>query len=181
MATESDREKKSDREVKAEVERRLEEIAELREQAHGQALAFSAATEEQLSKKIRGETGNSPYIYAQSWTSGTSGGTTAYYWQWVANPDATYYYPVFTTIFFGLANFLADVGEALDARDTRWPYVSSDGVSLPAGGTLNPKFSYTTPVGLPHGTYLGNAILWRGQYHDIGQYFDRGLFQVTLT
>jgi len=181
MARDPDREKRSDREVKAELERRLQEIAQLREQAQGQGLAFSAPTEEQLSKKVRGETANSPYIYAQSWTSGTSGGSTAYYWQWVANPDAAYYYPVFTTIFFGLANFLADVGEALDARDTRWPYVSSDGVVLAQGGTTNPKFTYTTPVGLPPGTYLGNAVLWRGDYHDVGQYFDRGLFQVTLT
>jgi hypothetical protein len=87
---------------------------------------------------------------------------------------------VFTTIFFGLGNFLADVGEALDGRDARWPYVSSDSVVLPAGGTINPKFTYSTPIGLPAGTYLGNAVLWRGEYHDIGQYFDRGLFQITL-
>jgi hypothetical protein len=87
---------------------------------------------------------------------------------------------VFTTIFFGLANFLADLGEALDARDGRWPYVSSAGAVLSAGGTINPQFSYMTPVGLPVGTYLGNAVLWRGDYHDQGSYFDRGLFPVTL-
>jgi hypothetical protein len=173
--------KKSDREAKAELERRLEEIAQLQQQAHGQGLAFSAPTEEQLMKKIRGESGNSPYIYSQSWTSGTSGGSTAYYWLWAANPDPAGYYPVFVTIFFGLANFFADLGEGIDARDTRWPYISSDGVVLSAGATTNPRFMYTTPVGLPAGTYLGNAVLWRGDHHDRGQYFDRGLFPITLT
>jgi hypothetical protein len=173
--------KKSDREVKAEVERRLEEIAQLREQAQGQGLAFSAPTEEQLTKKVRAETGKSPYIYSQSWTSGTSGGSTAQYWLWASNPDPASYYPVFASIFFGLANFLTDLGEGIDARDTRWPYVSSEPVGLPSGGTINPRFTYTTPVGLPAGTYLGNAVLWGGGIHDLGQYFDRGLFWVRLT
>jgi hypothetical protein len=173
--------KKSDREVKAEVERRLEEIAQLREQAQGQGLAFSAPTEEQLTKKVRGESGNSPYIYSMMWTSGTSGGSTAQYALWAANPDPAGYYPVFASIFFGLANLLTDLGEGIGARDTRWPYVSSEGLTLPSGGTFNPRFTYTTPVGLPVGTYLGNAVLWRGEYHDIGQYFDRGLFPVRLT
>jgi hypothetical protein len=172
---------KSDREVKAEVERRLEEIAQLREQAQGQGLAFSAPSEEQLTKKVRGETGNSPYIYSQSWTGAASGGSPGYYALWAANPDPVGHYSVFATIFFGLANFLSDLGAGIGARDTRWPYISSEGVALPSGGTINPRFTYTTPVGLSAGTYLGNAVLWRGDYHDIGQYFDRGLFPVRLT
>jgi hypothetical protein len=173
--------KKSDREVQAEVERRLEEIAQLREQAQGQGQAFSAPSEEQLTKKIRAESGNSPYIYSESWTSAATGGSIAYYSLWAANPDSTPHYSVFTTIFFGLANFFTDLGEGIDARDSRWPYISSDGLMLPVGGTINPRFTYTTPVGLPAGTYLGNAVLWRGDYHDIGQYFDRGLFPVRVT
>jgi hypothetical protein len=30
------------------------------------------------------------------------------------------------------------------------------------------------------GTYLGNAVLWRGDFFDAGTSFDRALFSVTL-
>jgi hypothetical protein len=172
--------KKPDREVKQELERRLAEIEQLKQDASSRGMAFSAPTEEQLAQKIRGETGNSPYIYSQSWTSGTSAGNPAYYTVYAANPDPTGHYPVFATIFFGLGNFLDDLGEAVDARDMRWPYVSSEAAYVGPGGNMTAAFSYTTPTGLPRGTYVANAILWRGNYHDRGVYFDRGLFYVTL-
>jgi hypothetical protein len=173
--------RKSEKEVKDEVQRRLEEIGHLKEHAQQQGLAFSSATEEQLAKKIRGETAKSPYIYSQSWTSGTTSGSAASYRVWVANPDPTAYFPVYVTVFFGLANFFDDLSEALDARDGRWPYLSSPRTFLTAGGTMSPVFNYTTPTGVPAGTYLGNAVLWAGDWHDRGTYFDRGLFDVALT
>ncbi|MDQ3821735.1 MAG: hypothetical protein M3321_00655 [Actinomycetota bacterium] len=166
--------------VAEEVERRLLEIEQLKQDAAARGLAFSAPTREQLEKKIRRETGQSPYIYSMSWTSGTSAGSPAYYNLYAANPDPTGYYPVFVTIFFGLANFFDDLSEAVDARDVRWPYVSSEPTYVAAGANLAASFSYTTPSGLPKGTYVANAVLWAGQYHDKGVYFDRGLFYVTL-
>ena len=172
---------KSQRDVKQEVDRRLEEIAQLKEQAQQQGLAFSSPTEEQLSKKIRGETSKSPYIYGQAWTSGTTIGSPATYQVWVANPDPAAYFPSYVTIFFGLANFLDDLGEALDARDGRWPYVSSARTFLAAGATMSPLFKYTTPAGIPAGTYLGNSVVWQGDWHDQGAYFDRGLFDIALS
>jgi hypothetical protein len=60
---------------------------------------------EELKKKIRGETSKSPFIYAQSWVSGTSPGATAYYTVHVSNPDPVAYFPFYATIFFGLGNF----------------------------------------------------------------------------
>src|SRR5712691_10564553 len=97
------RRKKSDQEVKEELERRLEEIEVLKQQAQRQGLAFSAPSREQLEKKIRGETSNSPYIYSMSWTSGTLLGNPAYFQVWMANPDPTAYGPVFVSVFFGVA------------------------------------------------------------------------------
>lgn len=172
--------KKSEREVKEELERRLAEIAQLKEDASARGLAFSSPPEEKLAQKIREESGESPYIYAQSWTSGTYPGSSAYYNLYAANPDPTGHYPVFVTIFFGLGNFLDDLGEAVDARDMRWPYVSSESSYLAPGANMTAAFSYTTPTGLPRGTYVANSVLWRGDYHDKGVYFDRGLFYVTL-
>jgi hypothetical protein len=172
--------KKPDREVKAELERRLEEIELLRAQAQQQGLAFSAPQPEQLEKKIRGDTADSPYIYGMSWTSGTAPGTAAYFSASVANPDPGGYYPVFVSVFFGVANFFDNIADGIVGRDDRWPYLSSAPFTLGAGGTSTPSFNYTTPTTVPRSTYLGNAVLWRGEFHDKGAYFDRGGFYVTL-
>ena len=173
--------KRPDREVREELERRLEEIEVLRQQAQQQGLAFSAPTREQLEKKIRGESADSPYIYSMGWTSGTAPGSAASYQVWISNPDGAGYYPVFVSVFFGVANFFDNIADGIIARDDRWPYLSSPPFSLAAGATATQSFSYTTPSTVPRSTYLGNAVVWRGELHDKGLYFDRGLFYVTLT
>jgi hypothetical protein len=172
--------KKPDREVKQELERRLEEIELLRQQAQQQGLAFSAPTSEQLEKKIRGEAADSPYIYSMSWTSSAAPGSAAYYQVWMSNPDAVGYYPVFVSVFFGVANFFDSIADGIIARDDRWPYLSSPPFSFAAGATATQSFNYTTPSTVPRSTYLGNAVVWRGEFHDKGVYFDRGLFYVTV-
>ncbi len=173
---------RDEQDVRREVEQRREEIALLREAAQQQGRAFSGLSEEALVSKVRGESSNSPYIYAQSWSSATAPGTTAYYSVYVANPDPGGYYPLFVAIFFGAANFLDDIGEGLSGRDTRWPYLSSPPFVLAGGGaTTTQNISYTTPTGVPPSTYVGNSVLWRGMFHDIGSYLDRGLFYVTLS
>jgi hypothetical protein len=167
-------------EIRREVDQRLQELEYLRQQAVGRGLKFTALTEEELTRKASRETARSPYIFAQGWTSGTTPGSTANYTVSVANPDPDGYYPLFVTIFFGLANFLTDVGGGPPGRNPEWPYVSSEAFSLLSGQSANQSFTYTTPTTVPLGTYLGNAVFWRGEYHDQGSYLDRGLFEVTL-
>lgn len=178
---------KAENEIEKEVEQRMREIEMLEREARERGLSFSAPDREQITKKIRRETSKSPYIYAQSWTSGTSPGTSAYYSVYVSNPDPGGYYPVFASIFFGAgANFLddGDLAEALaDGNfnsDGRWPYMSSPPFSLASGATANQQFAYAVPA-VPLTTYIGNCVIWGGQYHDRGQYFDRGLFYITLS
>jgi hypothetical protein len=170
--------RKSATAVKEELKQRLEEIEVRREQALSRGLAFASPTEEQLTKKIRGESGNSPYFYFESYTSGTYAGTPAYYQGGFANPDPGYH-SAFVTIFFGLANFAADISEGFDARDSAWPYVSAEPVYLSPGGTGTATFNYTVP-NVSKGTYLGNAVLWEVNYFDVGKYFDRAAFAITL-
>jgi hypothetical protein len=86
---------------------------------------------------------------------------------------------VFVTIFFGLANIAADISEGFDARDFSWPYVSADSVYLAPGATGTATFNYTTPL-VNRGTYIGNAVLWELNNFDVGTYFDRAAFDVTL-
>lgn len=172
--------KKTAEEVKREVAQLKEEIEALRERAREQGQAFSALDEEQLTKKVRGETSKSPFIYAQGWTSGTSPGSAAQYTVYVRNPDPTAYFPFYVTIFFGLGNFF-DIGQAWIGRDKRWPEFSSDRTYLSANSNQSFAFSYTVPTGLPLGTYNGNSVLWEGEWHDVGTAFDRGSFDVKLS
>jgi hypothetical protein len=63
--------RKTEEEVKREVAHLKDEIEALKEQARERGHGFSSLNEEQLTKKVRGETSKSPFIYSQSWTSGT--------------------------------------------------------------------------------------------------------------
>jgi hypothetical protein len=172
-------EKKSAEVVKRQVAQLREQIEVLKEQAREQGQAFSALDDDQLTKKELGETSNSPFIYAQSWTSGTSPGSTASYTVYVRNPDPVGYYPVYATIFFGLGNFFG-VDQAWNGRDQRWPQSSSERTLLPANSDRSFSFTYTVPTGLPSGTYNGNSVVWRGDWHDVGVAYDRGSFDLKL-
>jgi hypothetical protein len=172
--------KKTAEEVKREVDELKKQIEALKEQAREQGQAYSSLDDEQLTKKVQGETSNSPFIFAQSWTSGTTPGSAANYTVHVRNPDPNAYFPFYATIFFGLGNFF-DTGQAWAGRDKHWPEFSSDRTFFPANSNLSFSFSYTVPSGLPLGTYNGNSVLWRGDFHDVGAVFDRGSFDVKLS
>jgi hypothetical protein len=172
--------KKTAEAVKREVGQLKEQIEALKERAREHGQAFSSLNEEQLTKKVKGETSKSPFIYAQSWISGTTPGSTANYTVYVHNPDPTAYFPFYVTIFFGLGNFFA-VDQGWIGRDKRWPEFSSDRTFFPANSDLSFSFTYTVPLGVPLGTYNGNSVLWRGEFHDVGAAFDRGSFDVKLT
>lgn len=174
--------KKTEDEVKKEKEKILRDLELMEQETRGRGLSFSRLTEEQLVKKLRGETANSPFITGQGWTSGTTPGNAASYSVSVYNPDPTGYYPIFVSIFFGLFNFLPneDIGEGIAGYLPAWPYMSTEPFNLASATSANKTFQYVTPSTAPRTTYTGNAILWRGEYHDIGTYYDRGLFNVTL-
>jgi len=174
------KDKKTAEEIKREVSQLKEEIEALREHARGLGRSFSSLDEEQLSKKVRGETSNSPFIFAQSWTSGTTPGSAANYTVHVRNPDPNGYFPIYVTIFFGLGNFFG-ADPAWIGRDKRWPEFSSDRTFLAANSNQSFSFAYTVPTGLPLGTYNGNSVVWRGDFHDVGVAFDRGSFDVKLS
>jgi hypothetical protein len=171
---------KTDEEVQRDVQQRLQEIELLRQEAQLRGLAFTAPSEEELTRKIAGETAQSPFVSGQSWSSTVPQGGSASYTVHVANPDSNGYFPLFATIFFGMANFLRDIGVGPAGRNLKWPYISSPPFSLAAGASASQVFSYQIPAGIPLATYTGNAVLWRGGLHDVGAYLDRGLFWVTV-
>jgi len=174
------KDKKTTEAVKHEVAELKKQIEVLKEQAREQGQAFTSLDEDQLTKKVKGETSNSPFIFGQSWTSGSTPGSAAIYTVHVRNPDPNAYFPFYATIFFGLGNFF-DAGQAWTGRDKRWPEFSSERTFLPANSDRSFSFSYTIPLGLPLGTYNGNSVLWKGDWHDVGVAFDRGSFDVKLS
>ena len=172
--------KKTEEQVKHEVAQLKEEIEVLRQLAREQGRAFSHLSDQQLMRKARGDTAKSPFIFGQSWTSGTSPGSPANYTVSARNPDPIAYFPFYVTIYFGLGNFF-DVPQGWIGRDKRWPEFSSDRTFFSANSNQSFSFDYTVPTGLPHGTYNGNSILWRGDFHDVGIAFDRGSFDVRVS
>jgi hypothetical protein len=170
--------KRSEAQVEEEVKRLLEEIELLREETQRRGLAFASLSEEELTEKIRGETSNSPFFYYQGWTAATAPSSSAYVEIGYKNPDPTFW-QICVTIFFGLANFAADITAALDAQHPSWPYVSVVPTIVAANGSGIAKFNYTTPK-VAKGTYLGNGVLWQPRAFDVGTYLDRSFFEVTL-
>jgi hypothetical protein len=171
---------RSEQDIDREVERLRREIELLKEEAQHRGLSFSSLSEEDLVRKTRGETSRSPFIFAQGWSSGVGPGSSASYSVSLSNPDPTGYFPLYVTIFFGAANFLDDIGEGISGRDLRWPYLTSAAFGLASGATTTRNFQYTIPTNIPLSTYPGNAVFWRGNFHDKGTFFDRGLFDVTV-
>ena len=71
--------KKSAEAVKQEVAHLKQQIEVLKERARELGRAFASLDEDQLTKKVKGETSNSPFMFAQSWTSGAPPGSPAVY------------------------------------------------------------------------------------------------------
>lgn len=170
--------KRSAEELEREVMRLTQEIEMLERVAHEQSLAFSSLSPAQIKSKARGESSHSPYVYAQMWTSAAAPGSAATYRVYVQNPDPDPYFPFYTTIFFGLGNFMG-VGEGWVGRDRRWPEMSSERTLLSAGSSQSFGFDYRVPS-VPLGTYHGNTVIWRGDWHDLGISFDRGSFDMKV-
>jgi hypothetical protein len=163
------------------AKRLLDEIEHQRREAERQGLNFTAPTEEQLRKKMA--KAESPMIVYQSWGNAAPGGTFNYT-VGVHNPDPVRWFWLFVHVFVGLANVAQDVGDAISAVDSRFPTLTQpqfDGLDLDPGVTKPLSFSLAVPAGMHQSNYLGNAILFQSNWHDVGEYLDRGLFVFQVT
>ena len=171
--------KKNAEEIKREVAQLKEEIEALKEQARQQGQAISSLDEDQLTKKVRGETSNSPFMYVVLWTSQIHPGNDARYKAYVHNPEPRQIWPVYVTMFFGLGSVF-DAASAWVGRDKRWPEFTSDQGVLPANSSHSFIQSYTVPTGPPNGMYHANLVLWSGNFQEVNVVFDRTTFAVKL-
>jgi hypothetical protein len=172
---------KDEQAIRQEIERRLQEIQLLEQEAKDQGRRFRFLSEDGLTRKVRRESLDSPFIFGYGWNSSTTPGASATVTVSVANPDPTPQYPVLISLFFDeVSNFLNDVGLGPAGRNLEWPYLSTLPFSLASGGSTSQSFSYHTPTVVTLGTYLGNLVLWRGDFFDQGTYLDRAFFEVTV-
>jgi len=171
---------RSEAELKKALERLLKETEELKERAQKRGFAFASLNEEQLTRKLRGETSKSPFFTAQAWDQFASPGSPCFFLGNYFNPDPQVYL-CFVTIFFGLAGLETNITSALTTRDTQWPYLSTELVTLSSNEIGVADIKYTVPFA-PKGTYIGNAVLWQWSIGGaIGTVYDRATpFYVQL-
>jgi hypothetical protein len=161
--------------------RLLDEIEERRREAEHQRLNFTAPTTEQLRKKLA--SAESPMIVGQSWGNATPDGTINYT-VWINNPDPVQWFWLFVHVFVGPVNVTPDVGGVVSAADERFPRLTMPrfaGLTLGSGATQSLSFSLAVPAGIQRSNYLGNAILFQPDWHDVGKYLDRGGFVFEVT
>lgn len=172
--------KGSQKEVGAHLEKLLEEISTLKKEAEKEKLEFVSLDEKELVKAIKRKSTNSPFPFAQSWSPITFPGGPASYAVSIYNPDPVGR-PLIVSVFFGIANFLDDIGIGIAGRDIRWPCLSTPSISLWSETTTTQNFSYNVPKGTPASFYYGNTVLWSPSYSGQGSYWGRTVFPVRVT
>lgn len=152
-----------------------------RKKAKRKGLHFTAPTDEQLQRKL-GKI-NSPMIVFQSWGDTAAGGTVNYTLG-ISNPDTFTWSNLYVHVFVGPANPVQVLGRALQCVDASFARLTQPdffGLSVGSGATESLSFQLPVDAGTEPSEYLGNAFLFQAQYHDVGQYFDRGVFPFTVT
>ena len=155
----------------------LDEIEVYRADAERKQLNFTAVDEDALLRKLG--RANSPMIVFQSWDTSTSPGGRIDYTFGVHNPDSFGWIWLYGYGYIGPANFVANVGQAVGARDERFANLtrpSFPGQQVAPLTTATSSFSMPIPANIDKTTYQGNTMLFQADWHDVGQYLDRGLW-----
>lgn len=164
------------------AKRILETIEKYRIQAEEKRENFTAADEEQLLRKLGRS--RSPMIVFQSSTGSTTPGGTVNYTVGINNPDPFSQIWLYVYLLIGPGNMVPDVGAALATGDARFPNCtqpSFPGLTIASGDTESLSFSVAVPAGIEPCNYLINSFLFRSNWHDVGEYFDRGVISFEVT
>jgi hypothetical protein len=172
----------SEKEVEDQAKSVLDEIDKERKRAKREGLNFTAPSERQLKRKLGRH--NSPMIVFQSWSGLVAPGGTVNYNVGINNPDPVTVFWLFVHVFVGAANAVRNIGDALATVDSRFPRLTLPdfaGLSIASGVTTSLSFPLSVPGGVQATNYMGNSFLFRADWHDVGTYFDRGVFVFKVT
>lgn len=163
----------------------MSEIESHRRDAAAKKLRFTALDEPKLRARLSPPRSGgrvvaaAPMIVWQSWSSMTTPGGSITYNVGIQNPSATDEVWLFGHVFVGPANFVPEIGDAVQAVDARFPRLTEPsfaGLHLPANGASSLSFNLAVPTGIQPSNYIGNTLLFRADWHDVGDYLDRGTF-----
>jgi hypothetical protein len=171
-----------ERNRKEQVEKILEEIEKERQKAKKEKMNFTAPTKEQLEKKLaKIET---PMIIFQWYPGSTSSPGTVTYTVGIHNPDPFQNIWIYNHVFIGPANMVPDVGAALATVDTRFPRLTEPafpGLTIPPNSSVSQSFTIDVPPNIQPSNYLVNSFVFLADWHDVGEYIDRGVISFTVT
>jgi hypothetical protein len=160
--------------VKNHVKKVQEAVEKHRREHKGEH--FTALTPEEVEKKLRRV--NSPMITSQGWGGAPPGGTVNYS-VGIYNPDPTQAIWTFAHVWVGSGNIDPVVGTFLLNVDTRFPRLTQPdfaGLNIPPGGSTTLNFTLAVPASVERTNYIGNTCLMQFNWHDVGTYYDRGVF-----
>lgn len=142
---------------------------------------FTSLTKDEIEKKLKRV--NSPMIVSQGWNSTTLGGVVNYNLG-VYNPDPTQAIWLFAHVWVGSGNVAPPVDTFLLNVDARFPRLTEPtfaGLTLASGAFATLSFALAVPAAVQQSNYLGNSCLMQFNWHDVGQYLDRGVFVFAVT
>jgi hypothetical protein len=164
------------------VRKILAEIEQHKKEFERKGMQYVVLDEEQLRKKL--SRSRSPMIVSQGWSgSAPQGGMLTYSVQ-IRNPDPGPWVWVFGHVFVGAANMIVSPGEALATVDGRFPRLTQPafpGLTIAPNETAKLDFSIPIPTGMQPSNYQGNVFLYQADWHDVGEYLDRGTFVFGVT
>lgn len=183
MADKSTQRKPTKAQIKEQTARILE-VVEEHKRLVKKGEGFTAVTPEDIERKLTRT--NSPMIVSQtgSWTVPTPAGGTFTYNLGLFNPDPTDAVWLFAHVWVGSGNVDPVPGTFLLNVDPRFPRVTLPafaGLTLPANGSTVLTFNIKVPARVQKTNYLGNSCLMQVNWHDVGQYLDRGVFVFTVS
>jgi hypothetical protein len=163
----------------AEIWTRLEPELEKHAQAHKGSgkTTFMPITREEFDAKMKRV--NSPMIVSQSWDDNAAPGGVINYTVGVLNPDPTAWNNLAVALSIGNRNPIANRDLFLNEFDARFPTYAQRapiGFSLQPGESRTLSFAIGVPTGVERTGYLGNVVLQRLSFYDVGTYLDRGCF-----
>lgn len=160
--------------------KKIEKIVK-KQKAENKLENFTEVSKEELEMKFLRV--NSPMIVSQGWNHSSQGGLVNYNLG-IYNPDPTNSIWTFAHVWVGSGNVVSNVGNFLNNVDTRFPRLTEPrfaGLNLAPGASATLRFSLQIPSSVEETNYIGNSCLMRFNWHDVGTYFDRGVFVFNIS
>jgi hypothetical protein len=158
--------------------KKLEPELEKQKQGHsGPKKTFVSISRDEFEAKMKRV--NSPMIVSQSWDDNAAPAGVINYTVGVLNPDPTVWNNLAVALSIGNRNPITNRDLFLNEFDARFPTYAQEapiGFSLQPGESKTLSFGIRIPAGVEKTGYLGNVVLQRLSFYDVGMYLDRGCF-----